>query len=113
MIKLHLSLQAWNTTTFPDVLKMEIGSLNLESLPLQQGLRYSSIANPDSLSVSILKRSEDDDYVLAKAGLFYTGIVAGCNCADDPSTTDEINEYCEILIRINKITAEATIKLIE
>jgi len=113
MIKLLLSLQAWNTTAFPDVLKMEVCSLDFKSLPLQQGLRYSSIANPDSLSACILKISEDDDCVVATAGLFYTGIVAGCNCADDPSAADELNEYCEILIRINKITAESTITLIE
>jgi hypothetical protein len=113
MNKLILSLQAWNTAIFSDVLNKEICSLDLKSLPLQQGLRFSSIANPDSLSVTILKTSEDDIYVLVTAALFYTGIIAGCNCADDPSPVDEINEYCEIEIRINKVTAESSITLIE
>jgi hypothetical protein len=113
MIKLTLSLLAWNTAIFTDVLSKEIRSLDLKSLPLQRGLRYSSIANPDSLSVTILKTSEEGIYVLVTAALFYTGIIAGCNCADDPTAVDEINEYCEIIIRINRFTAESSITLIE
>jgi hypothetical protein len=113
MLKLTLSLQAWNTAIFSDVLSKEIRSLDLKSLPLQQGLRYSSIANSENLAVSILKASENGDSVLVNAGLFYTGIIAGCNCADDPTPVDEINEYCEIEIRINRVTAETSITLIE
>lgn len=112
MIKLIQSLQAWQTTSFPEILKREICALDAESLPLQQGLKYSSIANADSLSVIILKAAEDDDSISVNAGLFYSGIIAGCNCADDPSPVDENNEYCEIIICINKITAETSITLV-
>lgn len=65
------------------------------------------------LSVSILKTSENDDSIIASAGLFYTGIIPGCSCADDPTPIDESNEYCEISICINKITAESIISLVE
>jgi len=112
MIKLVSSLQTWNTPAFISNLKEEICSLDSSLLPLQQGLRYSSIANADSLSVSVLKTSEDEDHIFIKAGLFYTGIIAGCNCADDPTPVDENNEYCEVSISINKVTAEATINLV-
>lgn len=113
MIELTLSSRAWNTAAFDDVLKQEIASLDMMSLPLQQGLRYSSVALADKLSVSILKTSENDDSIFANASLFYTGIIPGCSCADDPTPIDESNEYCEILVCINKTTSESTITLVE
>lgn len=113
MIKLPLSLQAWDTDTFDAVLKKEICSIDSALLPLQQGLRYSSVSNGDSLSVIILNRSEDVDKLRIKAGLFYTGVIAGCNCADDPTPVDEINEYCEVLFIIDKITTLTSVSLIE
>ena len=51
--------------------------------------------------------------ILVKAGIFYTGIIAGCSCADDPTPLDEQNEYCELELNINKETAETTIVLLE
>jgi hypothetical protein len=113
MIELTSSLKAWNTAAFADVLKQEVTSLGINSLPLQQGLKYSSVALADKLSVSILNTSEDDDSIFANASLFYTGIIPGCSCADDPTPIDESNEYCEISICINKTTAEASIALVE
>jgi hypothetical protein len=113
MIKLKLSLQEWKSDSFIETLKLEICSLEEKLLPLQQGLRNSSIANAENLSVTILKVTEDDSYILAKVGLFYTGIIAGCNCADDPAPVDEITEYCEALFTIDKTSAEASITLID
>lgn len=112
MFKLSLSLQAWNTKDFNAILKKEICSLDPDYLPLQQGLSHSSYANGDNLSVSILKIENENNSLSVKAGLFYTGIIAGCNCADDPTPVDENNEYCEVLFSINKKTAETTVSLI-
>lgn len=111
MIKLPLSLLAWNSDTFKAVIKQELCSIDARLLPLQKGLRYSSMANTASLSISVLTAEDDDQHILVKAGLFYTGIIAGCNCADDPTPVDENNEYCEVLLRINKLTAETTVTL--
>lgn len=113
MIKLSSSLQAWNTDNFNNVLKREICSIKPDLLPLQQGLRYSSMANGESLSATILEVKDDGENILIKAGLFYTGIIAGCNCADDPTPIDEINEYCEVKFCLNKKTAETTVTLID
>ncbi len=112
MFKLILSLQAWNTEAFNAVLKEEVCSLDADILPLQQGLSSSSYANSDNLSISILKVENENNNILVKAGLFYTGIIAGCNCADDPTAVHENNEYCEVLFCINKKTAETTVSLI-
>lgn len=113
MIELASSLKAWNTPAFADVFKREVSSLDTKSLPLQQGLKYSSVALADKLSVSILKTSETDDSIFARAALFYTGIIPGCSCADDPTPVDETNEYCEVSICINKTTAESSITLVD
>ena len=113
MIKLPLSLRAWKTDNFDLIFKKEVADLDTDALPLQQGLKYSSIANADNISVILLKISEDIDYLNVTAGLLYTGIIAGCNCADDPTPVDEVNEYCEVLFHIDKITAVATVSLIE
>ena len=111
MIHLPLSLLAWNSDAFNTVIKQELCSIDKNLLPLQEGLRYSSIANADSLSVSVLNIKDDEKQIFVKAGLFYTGIIAGCNCADDPTPVDENNEYCEALFCINKQTAETTVTL--
>ena len=113
MFKLPLSLQAWNTEVFRNVLTKEICCLDASLLPLQQGLRYSSMANAENLSLMILTTIEDKNNVIITAGLFYTGVIAGCNCADDPTPVDENNEYCEVLLHINKITALTTVSLID
>ena len=112
MIKLPLSLGAWGTELFNDVIKKEIIYLDASFLPLQQGLQHSNMANGENLSAIILSSVDDMDNIFVTAGLFYTGIIAGCNCADDPTPVDEINEYCEVVFRINKITAMTTVSLI-
>jgi hypothetical protein len=47
-----------------------------------------------------------------KLGVFYTGIIAGCNCADDPTPIDTQTEYALISLRIDKQTAEADFSLL-
>ncbi len=118
MLYLKKSLLAWQSHDFSDdfnvVLKNEIASLNARLLPLQQGLRHSSYALSDKLSSTILSVANEKEAILIKVGLFYTGMISGCNCADDPSPSDdEYNEYCDVLFSINKKTAATTVVLID
>ena len=87
--------------------------LKAEDLPLQQGLSTGNYAFDNKIQVMILKVTDDKDFIHAKAGLFYTSIIGGCSCADDPTPIDENNEYCEILCIINKNTADTTIQLMK
>ncbi len=112
-IRFPLTLQALDSDAFKKTFKAEVLSLGASSLPLQQGLRYSSYANGDSLSASILNIEVSDTVINIKAGLFYTGIISGCNCADDPSPIDEYNEYCEVLFTIDRKNAAASVVLID
>ena len=112
MFLLPLTLKARGTDSFNTALKQEVCALDSNLLPLQQGLQNSSYAISDKLSVTVLNVEEDATNITVKAGLLYNGIIAGCSCADDPTPTDETNEYCDVLFCINKLTAETTVSLI-
>ncbi len=111
MIRLEKSLRAWGTSAFNEVLKSEIEQLDTHSLPLQQGLSRSSHVADSGFRVMILRASEHGDSLYIKAGIFYSGIIAGCSCADDPTPVPEQSEYCEIVLEISKPTAETRITL--
>jgi hypothetical protein len=100
------SLKAWGTCDFEGQLKEEIIALGPEVLPLQQGLTTGSIALTDKLGVMILNVTEAPDSLRVRAGLFYTSIIAGCACADDPTPVDEHAEYCEVELEIDRHTGE-------
>lgn len=111
MIHFPHALAAWPSPAFTDAMKAEIERLDANLLPLQQGLSRSSYANPDSVSPVILAVEAQPAHLCVKAGLFYTGIIAGCSCADDPTPIDEITEYCEVVFRIDRETAATTVAL--
>lgn len=113
MIRFNRALSAWGTAEFNNVLKQEIEQLPIDQLPLQQGLSTSSYAINNNLKAMIIGVSEEASVIRAKVGLFYSGIIAGCSCADDPTPVEENNEYCEIQIDIDKYTAEATISFLD
>lgn len=113
MFYLSQSLKAWDTDAFKTILIKELCSINSGLLPLQQGLTKSSYAIAENLSAMVLSVESDENYIRVKAGLFYTGIISGCSCADDPTPVDEINEYCDVLLQINKSTAETSVILVD
>ncbi|MGV8991077.1 MAG: hypothetical protein ACOH1Q_06705 [Thiobacillus sp.] len=92
--------------------KQEVEKLNGQHLPLQQGLAASSHVTDRPIQVMILGVAEEPECIRVRAGIFYTGVIAGCNCADDPSPLDEQNEYCVVLIDIDRTTAESTVSLV-
>jgi hypothetical protein len=113
MVRLPQALAAWQSDAFNTVLKNEIEHLDATLLPLQQGLTHSSHANAETLTVMIISHTDQPDWIEVKAGLFFTGIIAGCSCSDDPTPVDEINEYCEVRFEIDKQTGEATVTVLE
>ena len=113
MFYLRKSLHTWQSDEFNTAFMKEIADLNPDVLPLQQGLRYSSYALSDNISSSILSVLSENENILIKVGLFYTGVISGCNCADDPTSMNVNNEYCDVLFCINKKTAATTVTLVE
>ncbi|HSP01685.1 MAG TPA: hypothetical protein VLN90_09530 [Thioalkalivibrio sp.] len=111
MPRLIRSLQAWGRPEFEDVLKQEIVALGAEGLPLQQGLSAGSMALAEDLGVMILAITQTTEALTVRAGLFYTSIIAGCACADDPTPTDVLTEYCEVVLAIDRDSGQTRIRL--
>lgn len=112
MIHLQKALAAWRSPAFNDILKAEIERLDADLLPLQQGLERTSHVGTARPRAMLLRVSEADGCLRAKVGLFYSGIIAGCSCADDPTPIDEIDEYCEVEFEIDKRTGMAEVRLL-
>jgi hypothetical protein len=113
MIQLTKSLKAWGSPSFQDVLTDEIRHLDAAALPLQQGLSQGSYASHDGISVMIISIAEEPGCIRIKTGIHFTGIIAGCNCADDPTPVDGHPEYCEVQFTIDRQTAETTVTLLQ
>jgi hypothetical protein len=112
MLQLTTILNAWCTPAFEETFKNTITQMDAALLPLQQGLSQSSYTDGANRSVMILNTSDEAVSIRVKAGIFYTGIIPGCSCADDPTPMSEIAEYSEVQFDIDKITAETTITLL-
>lgn len=113
MTRLPESAAAWGTPEFEDVFKRELGRLGTAGLPLQQGLTTGSHAVDGPVGVMLLHAAADAAGIHARAGIFYSGIIAGCSCADDPTPVDEHSEYCEVQVDIDRKTADTVITLLE
>lgn len=112
MIRFPKAMAAWNTPAFEECLKQEIAELDESHLPLQQGLTASSRVSNSPIQAMILHVAEESGGIRIKAGIFYKGVIAGCNCADDPSPIDEQNEHCVVQFLIDRLTAEASVTLL-
>jgi len=112
MLRLPASLRSWGTADFAATLKNELAAQAAE-LPLQQALTSTSAALDDDIEIMFITATETPEILQVKVGVFFSGIVAGCNCADDPSPIEPTPEYCELMLDIDRSTATATATLDE
>lgn len=112
MVRLAQSLQAWGTPDFAAVLKQEVAQCGRDWLPLQQGLSASSSVADAPITLVVLSATELENAIQVRAGIFYQGLIGGCSCADDPTPDSENTEYCEVLLEIDKVTAEVAVSLL-
>jgi hypothetical protein len=112
-MRLPGTLAAWGTGAFRDVLKAELARMGPADLPLQEGLSCSSHATDSPPQAVMLSAVDAGDCLRVKAGIFYAGIIAGCSCADDPTPVEEQTEYCEVLLEIDKSSAETKVTLLQ
>jgi hypothetical protein len=106
MPKLVDSLQAWGTPGFNPALKNEIKQLDTSQLPLQQGLTTGSYALDNILDVIVIGAAETEGHLRVKVGVFYTSIIAGCSCADDPTPLMKIAN----IVKCNWISTRSRLK---
>ena len=110
MIVLEKSARAWKTPAFSETFKEEFQQLDAQLLPLQSGLSQSSYVSDKPFNVIVLSVAEETGSLCVRVGVFYTGLIPGCACADDPTPEDEYTEYCEVFVEIDRKTTEATIR---
>jgi hypothetical protein len=111
MIQLTKSLRAWGTGGFEAILKQEIAR-SVALLPLQQGLSTGNYVADTPATITIISVAETQDSIRVKAGIFYQGVIGGCSCTDDPTPVSDINEYCEVQLDIDKVTAATVAVLV-
>lgn len=109
MTRLPASRQQWQCAGFEKTLKTELEGLPAGTLPLERATSRGGIADDSDISVTVIEAVENTRSIQARAGIFFTEIVGGCSCGDDPFAE---NAYCEIRILIDKSTAEAEFELI-
>lgn len=113
MLRLESALSVWGRPEFEATLKRELMQLGIADLPLQAGLTSGSQAIDRPISV-IIKRIDDAGHVIrARVGIFFKSVIAGCSCADDPTPLNELDEFCELQLDIDKMTADTTITLLD
>lgn len=113
MLELSNEINTWDHPDFKATLKQSLETLDPNLLPLQQGLSHSSYVGATPHQVVILTSTDTAAQIEIKCGIFYGGIIAGCQCADDPTPPDECQEYCEVMVRIEKSSGRAEISLLE
>lgn len=111
MITLPESCNAWGTPQFEAVLKRELEALSVDQLPLLQGLSTGSYVLDEKRSVLVLSMIDGGDLVRVKVGVLYSGVIAGCSCADDPTPVEATNEYCELWLTLDKPSGAGDVSL--
>ncbi len=112
MPHLNNALGAWGRDNFIAALGADIEQLPHHELPLQQGLSHSSHVSDEPFQVVILRVNENGDQIQAVARVFYSGVIAGCSCADDPTPPDTLTESCLLEVRLDKRDASVSFTLL-
>lgn len=103
-----ISLREWSGDNFARVLKQEIEALPSGTLPLQAGVTQGGLADDAGLTAMVLRSRDAGSAVEVVVGIFFTELVAGCSCGDEPMA---LNAYCELQVSIDKQTARGGFKL--
>lgn len=111
MIHLPDAARAWGTAGFADALKREL-SAQAAALPLQQAVAATSVALDGGVEIMLIAARAEEGCIVARVGVFFSGIVAGCGCADDPTPLEAQPEYCELALTIDRTSAAAGVALV-
>jgi len=103
MPKLLDVLQQWPSGAFNAALKQRLEALPAGSLPLEHGVTRCGIVDDSHISVTVINTRQLENGVEARIGIFFTEIVAGCVCGEDPTAE---NAYLELLVTIDQITGD-------
>ena len=89
------------------------GRFNRLNDALQQALTMGSHVVERPPQVMLLSSNSSPRHLEIRAGIFFNTVIAGCNCADDPTPVAGHPEYCEVQFDIDRQTALATVTLLQ
>jgi len=110
MPQLTDSLRDWNSELFAQTLKHEMENLQPGTLPLMMGVSHGGIPDDKTISVSVLKVRDHSTTIQADVSVFFSEVLAGCSCGDEPMS---MNGYCELQVSIDKTSAEAVFRVLD
>jgi hypothetical protein len=109
MARLTQSLRSQGSESFRQTLKGELEGLADGTLPLQKGCSRGGYADGREITVTILDVQEEQRFLRARVGVFFSELVAGCSCGDDSLTE---HGYCEMEVAIDRESAEAEFRVV-
>ena len=109
MPKLSNSLNDWSTDTYGRTIKNELQSLQPGSFPLEKGLTQGGKVDDSNITVSVFESRDSDQEIQTKVAIFFTEVVGGCSCGDEPF---EAHAHCTLWVTIDRATAEATFEVV-
>ena len=105
------ALEHWDDD-FSQYFKRAFDTLNLEDIPLTQHCSHSGVIDKESIEVTILSKSMNEQVASLTIGVFFCEILSGCACSDDPSQAMiHENAYGEFHITIDR--ADARIEFLD
>ncbi|MDD2928451.1 MAG: hypothetical protein PHP05_05040 [Sideroxydans sp.] len=113
MLRLEAALASWGRPEFAAELERELEHKGASVLPLQRAMALGSHVVDGQISVMVKRSEEYRAHLSVCVGVFFKSVIAGCSCADDPTPLNELEEFCELQLDIDKMTAVTTITLLD
>ena len=110
MPHLALSPERYDSEAFKLSLKSAIESLAADTLPLHTFTTQGGLVDDSNITASIMQIDEQENSIHARVGIFFTEIVGGCSCGDDPYS---VNAYGELMAVIDKAHTEVNFQTID
>ena len=85
-------------------LKAWIEGLGPGLLPLERCAARGGLVDDSAVTATVIAASVTADRIEARVGVFFTEILGGCSCGDDPAVE---NAYCELQLRIDRRSGDA------
>jgi hypothetical protein len=108
MLKLPAML-ACPAGTIEKALKRELESLPSGTLPLHGCITRGGYVDDSDISATVIHVHQEEHRMLCKVGIFFSEIIVGCSCGEDPFPQ---HAYCELMVSIDKTTAETEFKFV-
>jgi hypothetical protein len=100
---------SWAGPDFATILGDELQALGGEGLPLHLGLNEGGMVDASRLQVTVIRSEADPAVIRATVGLFFTEVVGGCSCGDEPEAKPV---YCEMRVHIDRGSAETRFEML-